>query len=117
MFAKLSFRYVAEFQYVDHSIRYELKYSTMIMTSLFRENFQSHVFSSLREIYVGHQLSDITLSSDDHTQFQAHKYVLGAASPVLRNIFLLTSHPEIQRLKRSGDVSFVVNMLTIEEMP
>ena len=102
MSAKLSFRYVSEFHYVDHTERYELKYSTMIMTSLFRENCQSHVFCSLREIYAGHQLSDITLSSGDQTQFQAHKYVLGAASPVLRNIFLTSSPDNYSNIHFAG---------------
>ena len=37
--------------------------------------------------------SDVTLVSDDLQQFQAHKYILGIFSPVLKNILLTNPHP------------------------
>ena len=35
---------------------------------------------------------NVTLVSDDLTQFQAHKIVLGACSPVLKNLLLTNPH-------------------------
>ena len=37
--------------------------------------------------------SDVTLVSDDMTEFQAHKFVLGACSPVLKNLLFTNPHP------------------------
>ena len=50
----------------------------------FSENFN--------KILTDRNSANVTLVSDDHIQFQAHKVVLGAASPVLRNILRDNPH-------------------------
>ena len=40
----------------------------------------------LKDLYQEGENSDVTLVSDDNTQFKAHKFVLGAFSPKLKNI-------------------------------
>ena len=39
------------------------------------------------------QFSDVTLVSDDHRPFYAHKYVLGTFSPYFKDILLNNPHP------------------------
>ena len=39
-----------------------------------------------RELYVEGRYADVTLVSDDQTQFKAHKIVLSACSPVFKKI-------------------------------
>ena len=60
----------------------------MVLTSLFLEDFHSHVSSSFQDLYSMKAFSDVTLVSDDQTQFQAHKSVLSACSPVMKSICL-----------------------------
>ena len=54
--------------------------------------------SSLSDIFEDKSFTDVTLVSDDQIPFQAHRYVLSAFSPVLKNILLNNnphSHPLI----------------------
>ena len=53
--------------------------------------------SGLSDVFPENDYSDVTLVSDDKIPFQAHKYVLSASSPVLKNILLDNpqSHPLI----------------------
>ena len=53
--------------------------------------------TSLSNVFTENSYSDVTLVSDDKIPFHAHKYVLSASSPVLKNILLNTpqSHPLI----------------------
>ena len=48
--------------------------------------------SSLSEIFKEKSFSDVTLVSDDQIPFPAHRYVLSAFSPVLKNILLNNPH-------------------------
>ena len=68
----------------------------MVLTSLLWEDFQSHVSSSFQDLCSTKSFSNVTLVSDDQTQFQAHKSVLSACSPVLKSIFL--SNPDTHSL-------------------
>jgi len=56
------------------------------------KNFQRNLSSSLFDLLTEHSFSDVTLVSDDHTQVQAHKFVLSASSPVLRKLLLNNPH-------------------------
>merc|ERR1712129_107697 len=44
--------------------------------------------SGLSDVFPENDYSDVTLVSDDKIPFQAHRYVLSASSPVLKNILL-----------------------------
>ena len=56
------------------------------------EPFKNNVASSLRDLLTNTSSFDVTLVSDDQIHFQAHKFVLGACSPVLKNLLLNNSH-------------------------
>ena len=49
--------------------------------------------SGLSDVFTENSFSDVTLVSDDKLQFQAHKFVLSASSPLLKNILLDNTHP------------------------
>ena len=59
--------------------------------------FKDHLQLIFRELYEEEKNSDLTLISDDQTQFKAHKFVLSAGSSVLKRILdnNLTQHPVI----------------------
>ena len=61
---------------------------------LIMSNFQTHLSQSYRELFKESTFTDVTLVSDDQIQIPAHKIILAAASPVLRNFFLRNSNPE-----------------------
>ena len=51
--------------------------------------FQNHTDELLHNLYKSSQFSDVTLVCDDKSVFNAHRFILSAASPVLRNIMNL----------------------------
>ena len=55
--------------------------------------FIPNLSSSLCDAFKETNYSDVTLVSDDKKEFQAHKYVLTASSPVLKHILLNNPHP------------------------
>ena len=59
--------------------------------------FKNHLQLILRELYEEEKNSDLTLITDDQTQFKAHKFVISAGSSVLKRILEsnLTQHPVI----------------------
>ena len=56
------------------------------------KTFHTHVASSLSNILGENTLSDVTLVSGDQISFQAHKSVLSAWSPVIKNLLLNNPH-------------------------
>ena len=54
--------------------------------------FSTHLSSSISDVFTGNSFSDVTLVSDDLKPFQAHKCVLSASSPVLKNLLLNNPH-------------------------
>ena len=54
--------------------------------------FLTNISSSLSDLYTETSTTDVTLVSDDQKQFQAHKFVLSACSPVLKNLLLNNPH-------------------------
>ena len=54
--------------------------------------FQTNISSSLSDLYTETSSTDVTLVSDDQIQFQAHKFVLSAFSPVMKNLLLNNPH-------------------------
>ena len=59
--------------------------------SLRRKIFSINLSTSLSDVFTDNSFTDVTLVSDDQIQFQGHKYVLSACSPVLKK--LLLNHP------------------------
>ena len=55
-------------------------------------NFPTHITWSLKDLFIEKGSSDVTLVSDDQIQFQAHKSVLSAYSPVIKNLLLDNPH-------------------------
>ena len=54
--------------------------------SLNWNKFSDHLQLMLKDLYQNGQYADVTLVSDDQTQFKAHKIVLSACSPVFKKI-------------------------------
>ena len=50
------------------------------------------LISGLSDIFENKSFTDVTLVSDDQIPFQAHRFVLSAFSPVLKNILLNNPH-------------------------
>ena len=67
-----------------------------------RKQKQCPQTSSLSDAFTEHCFSDVTLVSDDQRPFQAHKYVLSAFSPVLKDILLNNPHPHPLIYLRGG---------------
>ena len=55
--------------------------------------FSTHLTSSISDVFTENSYSDVTLVSDDLKPFQAHKCVLSACSPVLKDLLLENPHP------------------------
>ena len=51
-------------------------------------SFQAQHQASLKELFTENIFADVTLVSDDQIQIPAHKFILSAFSPVLKNILL-----------------------------
>ena len=58
------------------------------------KDFNYNVKSRVSDVIKEQSFCDVTLVSDDHKPFLAHRYVLSSFSPVLKNIFP-HSHPLI----------------------
>merc|ERR1719219_1282991 len=50
------------------------------------QQFLEHLRHLSQQLYHEGEYSDVTLVSDDQTQFKAHKFVLSACSPVFKKI-------------------------------
>ena len=73
------------------------------------QTFSEHLQSMFKDLYEEEKHSDVTLVSDDQTQFKAHKIVLRACSPVFKKIIdnNPSQHPliylrGIQSMRRSN---------------
>ena len=64
--------------------------------------FSPNVKSRLSDVIKEQSFCDVTLVSDDQRPFQAHKYVLSAFSPVLKDILLNNPHPHPLIYLRGG---------------
>ena len=54
--------------------------------SLIWDTFSDHLKLMFKDLYQEGSHSDVTLVSDDQTEFKAHKIVLSASSSVFKNI-------------------------------
>ena len=48
--------------------------------------FQPHINNSYKELFETKSFSDVTLVSDDHQQFKAHKFILSSSSTMFKRI-------------------------------
>merc|ERR1719318_1270266 len=62
------------------------------LISLKSKFFHTNISSRLSDLYSETSSTDVTLVSDDQKQFQAHKFVLSACSPVMKNLLLNNPH-------------------------
>ena len=69
-----------------------IKFFTMRSLSIFPVHSDGNISSSLSDLYTETCSTDVTLVSDDQIPFQAHKFVLGASSPVMKNLLLDNPH-------------------------
>ena len=60
--------------------------------SLCWTNFQPHLTTIFKELFTENNFADVTLVSDDQVQIPAHKIILSACSPILKNILLHNTH-------------------------
>jgi len=56
------------------------------------EEFENHIASSVQLALEERNYSDVTLVSDDLTPFYAHKSIVSACSPVIKNLLLNNPH-------------------------
>ena len=59
-------------------------------------SFSTHLVCTFKDLITERHFADVTLVSDDEIQIKAHKIVLSACSPVLKE--LLLEHPQSQPL-------------------
>ena len=57
------------------------------------KDFNHNVKSRVSDVIKEQSFCDVTLVSDDHKPFLAHRYVLSSFSPVLKNILFNNPHP------------------------
>ena len=60
--------------------------------SLIHTGFHKDLVSSLSDNFTETSFSDVTLVSDEQIPFQAHKFVLSACSPVMKDLLLNNPH-------------------------
>ena len=56
------------------------------------KTYQPHLNTTLKDLFAEKTFADVTLVSDDQIQIPAHKFVLSACSPVLKNLLLNNPH-------------------------
>ena len=67
---------------------------TLDINNLKWNRFNENLDFNLKELLFGNKLTDVTLVSDDKIAFKTHKFLLGACSPVLREILIETFYPQ-----------------------
>ena len=58
-----------------------------------RKSFGVNLNYNLKDLFNQNRFSDVTLVSDDQVPFYAHKFVLSACSPVLKDLLIANPHP------------------------
>ena len=57
------------------------------------KTFSAHLASTFQDLATEGHFTDVTLVSDDQIQISAHRLVLSACSPVLKDLLLNNPHP------------------------
>ena len=74
------------------------------------KHFSINQDSTLADIFTKNHHPDVTLVSDDKVAFRAHKFVLGAGSPVLKDLLLNNPHVD-PMIFLKGVKSFELNLI------
>merc|ERR1719186_2536738 len=53
--------------------------------------FEQYIFSTAQNLLTDEYFTDVTLVSEDHKPFRAHKVILSACSPVLQTLLLMNA--------------------------
>lgn len=80
--------------------------------------FNQHISETLKQMMVNNEFTDVTLICEDQKQVSAHKNILSACSPVLRNIFRMnTIQSPIIYLKgiQSSEIEAMLNFIYLGE--
>ena len=56
------------------------------------KDFTSHLSKTLQNLQKENEFADVTLVGDDNIQIKAHKVVISACSPILRNLLIKNPH-------------------------
>ena len=56
-------------------------------------SFQTHILDTFQQQFKESSFSDVTLVTEDNTQFQAHRFVLSSCRPIIKDLILLNPHP------------------------
>ena len=56
-------------------------------------SFKTHILDTYQQQFKESSFSDVTLVTEDNTQFQAHRFVLSSCSPILKDLLLSNPHP------------------------
>ena len=62
------------------------------MSSLAYKSFNTHKNLTVHNLFTNHNFSDVTLVSDNQIPFRAHRCILSASSPVMKNLLLDYPH-------------------------
>merc|ERR1712204_99244 len=95
---------------------------TVMKQNCFQLNWKSYIpnlVSNFNDLFIESNYSDVTLVSDDMKQFQAHKIVLSAFSPVLKKMLHNNPHPNpliYLRGVKQKELKSVLNFLYIGEV-
>ena len=63
-------------------------------------NFNGNLDFNQKKLLFSNKFTDVTLVSDDKIAFKARKFVLGACSPVLRELLIENFHPQPLKLEK-----------------
>ena len=80
--------------------------------------FNQHISETLRQMMINHEFTDVTLICEDQKQVSAHKNILSACSPVLRNIFKMnTMQSPLIYLRgiQSSEIEAMLNFIYLGE--
>ena len=81
-------------------------------------DFKDNVISSFGELRDDRDLTDVTLACEDGKQVEAHKIILAASSPVLKDILKRNKHPHpliYMRGLKSEDLLAIIDFLYLGE--
>ena len=84
-----------------------------------RNNFQSTIISSFRNLHSDQDLTDVTLVSEDGKMIESHKIVLSSSSPFFLDLLSRQRHPNpliYMKGTRSGELEPMVEFLYTGEV-
>ena len=59
------------------------------MCTLKWKEYSDHLWKLMQDLMITNKFTDVTIVCDDKKQIQAHRHILSACSPVLRELFMI----------------------------